>query len=65
MNSNMADDLLQGIEAISRFTGIKPRRLYYLAESGLLPGVFKLGGRWCARRSTLTKVIGRLEGEAA
>jgi hypothetical protein len=63
----LADDLLEGVAAISAFTGFKPRRIFYLAEGGRLP-LFKIGSRWCARKSTLTNFIARLEqntGEAA
>jgi hypothetical protein len=49
------------VEAIAAFTGLKKRKIYYLAESGRLP-VFKLDDRvWCARKSTLRKHIDNLE----
>jgi hypothetical protein len=48
----LADDLLDGVEAIAAFTGLPPRRVYYLAENQLLP-LFKLGNGWAARKSTL------------
>lgn len=58
---DLADDLLSGVEAIAAFTGLKKRKIYYLAESGRLP-VFKLDDRvWCARKSTLRKHIDNLE----
>jgi hypothetical protein len=61
----LADDLLEGVAAIARFTGLKPRRVFYLAENGMLP-LFKIGNRWCGRRSTLIEHIARLEaGESA
>jgi len=61
----LADDLLEGVAAIATFTGFKPRRVFYLAERGMLP-LFKVGNRWCGRRSTLIQHIVRLEaGEAA
>ncbi|MGK7056876.1 hypothetical protein AB4853_10380 [Bradyrhizobium sp. 1050_B9_N1_2] len=41
---SIADDLIEGIKQISRFTGIPERRAFYLAEKGELPGVFKQGG---------------------
>jgi hypothetical protein len=37
----LADDLLEGVAAIATFTGLKPRRVFYLAENGMLP-LFKL-----------------------
>ncbi len=61
----LADDLLEGVEAISKFLGWKPRRVYYLLEHGHLPG-FKVGDtRWCARKSTLISHIARLENPEA
>ena len=37
-------------EAISRFTGLRPRQIYYLAERKLLP-LFKIGDRkWQGRK---------------
>jgi hypothetical protein len=61
----LADDLLEGVAAIATFTGLKPRRVFYLAENGMLP-LFKIGHRWCGRRSTLIDHIARLEaGETA
>jgi hypothetical protein len=51
---NLADDLLDGVPAIANFTGWPPRRVYYLAEKGLIP-LFKVGDRWCGRKSTLRR----------
>jgi excisionase family DNA binding protein len=65
MVTKLADDLLDGADEISRFTGWSKRRVFYLLEKGQLPG-FKVGNKWCARRSTLTEHIQKLErGEAA
>jgi hypothetical protein len=62
---DLADDLLDGVEAISRFTGLPPRRVYYLAERKLLP-LFKLGDRkWQGRKSTLRKHLEGLEAKHA
>ena len=47
-------DLLTGAEEIAKFLNVNPRRAFHLLEKGIVPG-FKLGKRWCARRSTLTK----------
>jgi hypothetical protein len=52
MSFDLADDLLEGVRAIGAFTGMTPRRLFYLAETGQLP-IFKVGNRWCALRSAL------------
>jgi hypothetical protein len=56
----LATDLLDGMPAIARFGGWPVRRGYYLAENKLIP-VFKLGDKWCARKSTLKAHIERLE----
>jgi hypothetical protein len=62
---NIADDLLEGIRAISGFTGIPERRAFYLAEKGDLPGVFKQGGRWIGLKSKIRDGYNRLaSGEA-
>jgi hypothetical protein len=53
---NLADDLLDGCRAISRFTGLPEARLFYLMEQGYLPA-FKLGVRWCARKSELRAAL--------
>jgi hypothetical protein len=59
----LADDLLDGVDAISRFTGLPPRRIYYLAERNLLP-LFKIGDRkWQGRKSTLRQHISNLESD--
>ena len=62
MNINLADDLLEGAAAIATFAGVSTRRVFYLAETKKLP-VFKIGNRWCARKSTLVAHIAKLEGE--
>jgi hypothetical protein len=52
MAVDLSEDLLEGVRAIGAFTGMTPRRLFYLAETGQLP-IFKVGNRWCALRSAL------------
>jgi len=65
MAAKLADDLLDGADEIARFTGWSKRRVFYLLEKGQLPA-FKVGNKWCARRSALVQHIERLErGEAA
>jgi hypothetical protein len=49
----LGDDLLSGIDAIAAFLGADERATYHLVKSGLLPGVFKIGRKWCALRSQL------------
>jgi hypothetical protein len=62
--SRLADDLLDGAAAIAEFTGWSERRVFYLAETKQLP-CFKVGSKWCARRSTLREYIEKLESGAA
>jgi hypothetical protein len=57
-------DLLTGADAIAAFMGVKPRRVYHLAETLRLP-VFRLGATLCARRSTLIRWIEDMERSAA
>jgi hypothetical protein len=63
---DLAGDLLDGVPAIAAFTGWPARRVYYLAEKRLLP-LFKVGDRWCGRKSTLRRHVDQLEndGDAA
>jgi hypothetical protein len=57
----LADDLLDGVEAISAFTGWPAGAIYRLAPS--LP-LFKMRRRWQGRKSTLWRYIEKLEAEA-
>jgi hypothetical protein len=50
---NFADDVLDGMDAISGFIGLSPRRGFYLAEKGELYGVFKQGNRWIGLKSKI------------
>jgi excisionase family DNA binding protein len=59
---DLAEDLLDGVPAIARFTGWTKRRVYYLAEQKLIPA-FKVGERWCCRKSTLRNHVERLEAK--
>ncbi len=52
----LADDMLDGAEAIGKFIGVSRRRAFYLCESGTVPA-FKLGNRWCARKSELRDAL--------
>lgn len=56
-------DLLTGAGAIAGFMGVKPRRVYHLAEKRQLP-VFRMGATLCARRSTLVRWIEEMERSA-
>ena len=53
-------DLLTGAEAIAEFLNCNTRRAFHLLEKGLVPG-FKLGKRWCARRSALIRYFEKKE----
>lgn len=47
-------DLLWGAEAIAKALNLKNRRqAFHMLESGLLPGVKKIGGQWVASRKRL------------
>lgn len=70
-NSDLADDLLEGAEAIARFMygdERKRRRVYHLADDARgtrrLP-CFRLGSTLCARKSTLVRWIEANEARAA
>lgn len=58
----LADDLIEGAEAIGAELGVGQRRAFQLMEKGAIPA-FKLLGKWYARRSTLRAYIERLERE--
>jgi excisionase family DNA binding protein len=61
----MADelDLLSGAEAIAAYIGVRPRRIYHLAETRRIP-VFRIGSTLCARRSTLLRWVEDMERAA-
>jgi hypothetical protein len=64
--TTLADDLLDGMKAISSFLGQTERRAYYLAEKGLLDGVFKQGNRWIGLKSVMREAYTtRSRGAAA
>ena len=60
-NPTLSDDLLYGANSIASFVGHPPRTVYHLLETGQLPGAFKLGKRWCLRKSTFLRNIVALE----
>jgi len=51
--ASIASDLLEGAEQIGAFTGLPVRTVYYLADKGHLPGVFRLGRKICGLRSEI------------
>jgi hypothetical protein len=63
-NEDLASDLLDGVPAIAKFTGWSQRRVYYLAEQGLIP-LAKVGDRWTGRKSTLRRHLSDLESGTA
>lgn len=61
----IAEDLIEGAEAIGVEYGFDPRRTFQMLEKKAIPA-FKFGGRWFARRSTIRSDIERRErGEVA
>ena len=58
--TNLSDDLLDGADAIARFTGWSRRRVFHLLETGQLPG-FKMGAKWAARKSKIVDHLAKLE----
>jgi hypothetical protein len=60
---NVADDLLEGAEAIGTFLfgpGAKARRAFYLIEKSMIPH-FRIGKRIMARKSTLVRWLAEQE----
>ena len=63
MHQFPGEDLLIGAEAIAQFLFGSPeyrRRIYHLADKRELP-IFMLGGRLCARRSSLIGAVEQRE----
>jgi hypothetical protein len=57
----LAGDLLNGCEEIGAFLGWTERKTYHAISSGYLPGVFKIGNQFCARKSVLMAEIEKRE----
>lgn len=57
-------DLLMGADAIAGYLGVTRRQVYRLVYDEIIPS-FKLGGTVAARRSSLTKWMEALEGQAS
>ena len=66
MNSEFSEDLMIGAKTVAGWMGLPVRQVFYMAESGQLP-LFKIGGKWAGRKSTITAHISQLEtaGKAA
>jgi hypothetical protein len=63
VSEDLADDLMVGVKPIAKFTGLQERVIFHLAPRGHLP-LFKIGGRWAARKSTLRQHLAKLEQAA-
>lgn len=65
-DNRLADDLIEGVDAIADFLGLPRRRTQHLIDKGQLPGVFRMGRRICALKSKIRDGIEALAiGEAA
>jgi len=55
-----------GAKTVASWMGLPVRQIFYMAEGGQLP-LFKIGGKWAGRKSTITAHIAKLEiaGRAA
>ena len=62
-SETLADDLLDGAEAISEFTGWPVRRVFYLLEKRLLPAR-KVGNRWISLKSRIRRHVEDIEEES-
>ena len=63
-SDTIADDMLQGVRAIARFTGNPERRTHYLLERGLLPAG-QVGRLWIASKRTLRQYHERITSGGA
>jgi len=52
----LADDLLPGAKAASKFLGLSARKVYQLSEDGHLP-VVRVAGRLYFRKSELERIF--------
>lgn len=63
MTNCESSDLLTGYAAIGSFLGWKARTVRHLASRGEMP-IFNVGGKCCARRSTLNAWLAEREAAA-
>jgi hypothetical protein len=63
--TTLAGDILDGVKAIAQFLGHTERRCFYLAEKGLLVGVFKQGNRWIGLKSVIREEYAKRSRGAA
>lgn len=60
-----ANDLLDGVKAIAKFTGFSERRTFYMLEKSYLPAG-KVGSRWLGSKRLMREALARIAaGEAA
>lgn len=60
MNPEIGDDLMLGAKSVAAWMRLPVRQIFYMAETGQLP-LFKIGGKWAGRKSTITAHIAELE----
>ncbi|RRD21583.1 DNA-binding protein [Brucellaceae bacterium VT-16-1752] len=63
MNNEDKADLLYGGPEIAAFMGRTQNTIYYLTRRADWPG-FKIGGKVCARRSTINQWLADMEAKA-
>ncbi len=56
LSADLSNDLLWGVAAIAKAIGRTERQTFHLLSKNLLPAR-KIGGRYCAARSTLRKCL--------
>ncbi len=59
--TSLKGDMLKGVKAIALFLDLPERQVYHLCATGQLPGIFKLGRLYHARRSALVEELRRRE----
>lgn len=59
--ATLKGDMLKGVKAIADFLDLPERQVYHLCSTNQLPGVFKLGRLYHARRSILLEHMARRE----
>jgi excisionase family DNA binding protein len=64
MSDNETADVLWGASEIANFIGVTRRRCFFLLQAGHIPAR-KVGGGWCARKSSLLAYLAGDKGEAA
>lgn len=63
METNDDADLLYGVGLIAAHLKLTPAQVYHLVAEGRLPS-FKIGGRVCARRSSIAQWLADMEAQA-